>query len=74
MQLQNLLSTLIERFEFSLPEKEPKIIRGTCFLSSRSLISVYLMCSAANCMATQPMIEGEYEKGPQLPLVVRRAA
>ncbi|RXW23194.1 hypothetical protein EST38_g2664 [Candolleomyces aberdarensis] len=55
MQLQNLLSTLIERFEFSLPEKGPKIIR-------------------ANCMATQPMIEGEYEKGPQLPLVVRRAA
>lgn len=29
---------------------------------------------AANCMSTQPMIEGEYEKGAQLPLVVKRAA
>ncbi|KAF6753901.1 cytochrome P450 [Ephemerocybe angulata] len=55
MQLQNLLSELIEKFEFALPEKGPKVVR-------------------ANCMATQPMIEGQYEKGPQLPLVVRRAA
>ncbi|KAJ3520273.1 hypothetical protein NMY22_g12828 [Coprinellus aureogranulatus] len=27
----------------------------------------------ANCMSTQPMIVGEYEKGAQLPLVVKRA-
>lgn len=53
MQLQNLLSELVEKFEFSLPDKGPTIVR-------------------ANCMATQPMIEGRYELGPQLPLVVHK--
>lgn len=28
----------------------------------------------ANCMSTQPMVEGEYARGAQLPLVVRGAA
>ena len=77
LQLQNLLAELMDRFEFVEPLSGPKVVRGALFASSLALSGwgteeqrLYL----ANCMSTQPMVKGEYEKGAQLPLVVRRAA